>query len=544
MRIKNLSVVNFRSLRDLTMDNLGNLNILVGKNSAGKSNILEAIDVFLRGISPVLGEQDASIPDYIWSRQDALSEISFVFEFEFEKGDLKFSSEFIEAVPALRKENHKVVIAKRLSKSPKMAWHLVTLSINDLIICHEGQVEQGEISANLTYASIGQEVLKQIAGIVSNTYGLIGFNRLTASSTPTPGQRVPAIPQDTIQSIIQIESTGEPEKDDLSYELTRQFGEICPDNELLVTGSSVRVREGSTRIQLPLLGVGTQTMIGLIHDLLDVKGITLIEEPEIHLHADFQRKAFRRFREISEKHQVFITTHSTTFLDECDYDEVWYINKTDGTTTARITKGLGDLREVALDLGIRPSDVLMANNVLLVEGWTEKIVLPRWAKQLGKSLRPPRVNVVQMGGAGKGRYHLSLWNQLVKDIGIPVFILLDGDDIARKEAQKLKRKKTIPSTRIHNLSKSTIEDYYPSNMVVEGLSSIFSLNQNQEQSLRKLLKKTNRVNAIKHFINKHSLTYSGNWKIALAEFVTERTTAQDLAQEIKDVILRMDDVFQ
>lgn len=48
MRIESLWAKGFRSLRDVRVDGLGAFNVLYGANGAGKSNILEAIQVFFR----------------------------------------------------------------------------------------------------------------------------------------------------------------------------------------------------------------------------------------------------------------------------------------------------------------------------------------------------------------------------------------------------------------------------------------------------------------------------------------------------------------
>ena len=45
MRIKKIIIENFKSIDHLEITDLSNLNIFIGKNDAGKSNILDAIDI-------------------------------------------------------------------------------------------------------------------------------------------------------------------------------------------------------------------------------------------------------------------------------------------------------------------------------------------------------------------------------------------------------------------------------------------------------------------------------------------------------------------
>ncbi|OGT59615.1 MAG: hypothetical protein A3E85_04670 [Gammaproteobacteria bacterium RIFCSPHIGHO2_12_FULL_45_12] len=45
MNIKSVSIKNFKGIEDVKLNNCSPINILVGKNNAGKSSILHAIDM-------------------------------------------------------------------------------------------------------------------------------------------------------------------------------------------------------------------------------------------------------------------------------------------------------------------------------------------------------------------------------------------------------------------------------------------------------------------------------------------------------------------
>ena len=44
--LKRLTIGSYRGLRKLTMENLGQINIIIGENNSGKTSILEAIQLF------------------------------------------------------------------------------------------------------------------------------------------------------------------------------------------------------------------------------------------------------------------------------------------------------------------------------------------------------------------------------------------------------------------------------------------------------------------------------------------------------------------
>ena len=62
MKVSSFKVENYRSLKAINLEKLGNLNILLGKNSSGKSNVLEAMNLFFgrvragKGTTPGLNE--------------------------------------------------------------------------------------------------------------------------------------------------------------------------------------------------------------------------------------------------------------------------------------------------------------------------------------------------------------------------------------------------------------------------------------------------------------------------------------------------------
>ena len=51
---KRVRIQNFRGLRDLTIDDLGRVNLIVGENGAGKTSLLEALYLFQGAGSPAL----------------------------------------------------------------------------------------------------------------------------------------------------------------------------------------------------------------------------------------------------------------------------------------------------------------------------------------------------------------------------------------------------------------------------------------------------------------------------------------------------------
>jgi putative ATP-dependent endonuclease of OLD family len=75
-------------------------------------------------------------------------------------------------------------------------------------------------------------------------------------------------------------------------------------------------------------GSGIKEALRLILDLeFSEAKIVIGEEPEIHLHYSLEKTIFNYLSQISKEKQVFITTHSTGFIDTCNFSSVMLVKK-------------------------------------------------------------------------------------------------------------------------------------------------------------------------------------------------------------------------
>ncbi|MFH4562008.1 AAA family ATPase [Vibrio diabolicus] len=126
------------------------------------------------------------------------------------------------------------------------------------------------------------------------------------------------------------------------------------------------------------LGDGIQAMIALtVRPFMEKEPtIFFIEEPEKNLHAGMQRALIEAFRACPQ-HMFFFTTQSNHFVDltlEADDLNLISVKKTvaqDGKATS-IVQSQANNNEVLKDLGVLASSVLLANCSIWVEGITDK----------------------------------------------------------------------------------------------------------------------------------------------------------------------------
>jgi putative ATP-dependent endonuclease of OLD family len=85
-------------------------------------------------------------------------------------------------------------------------------------------------------------------------------------------------------------------------------------------------------------GSGIKEALRLLLDVELVKPtIMLIEEPEIHLHPGLDTSMRHYLKQQSELSQMFLTTHSTHFIDSGEYSAIYFVTNKAATTVTLLS---------------------------------------------------------------------------------------------------------------------------------------------------------------------------------------------------------------
>lgn len=117
----------------------------------------------------------------------------------------------------------------------------------------------------------------------------------------------------------------------------------------------------------------------------------IFEEPELYLHPQAQKSLFDSFVDLSENgNQVILCTHSSGLIDVERYKSIYIVTKKEESAGSKIKQCTEDLyegdarKDFNLSYWINPDrgELFFATKVVLVEGATDKTIIPVIAKGL------------------------------------------------------------------------------------------------------------------------------------------------------------------
>lgn len=401
MKLTGLGFGNFRSIgsEPIFVDLSKKINVLIGANNSGKSNVIRALDFVAKDKnkkkSP--GELDA---------HGRNPENAFILTVRgaIEQEDTVLASHFssIETSYRFNGENSEIVCNPLESLDfPQFApvfQGYIGRRIMSTTPAHQLKQHQEEVCLALVGKLLEQLpdvfIIPAIRRISQE--GKYDFDGSGAVEALFKWQ-TPDIGEDALKKrFLQIQ------------ELLARLLKI-PKIKLEVpsTKDKIIVSNGTLRLPLESYGTGVHELIVLAIDVYSKdNAIFCIEEPEIHLHARLQ-KEFLRFLLDETNNRYVLSTHSHALMGPSTEINIVHVWQESGASKGRIVETDSNSLDVLKDLGVNASDLLQANCVIWVEGPSDRIYLKRWLELMAPDLREG-IDYVIMFYGGRLLSHVTM----------------------------------------------------------------------------------------------------------------------------------------
>lgn len=190
-----------------------------------------------------------------------------------------------------------------------------------------------------------------------------------------------------------------------------------------------------------LNGSGIREALRLILDReFERPEVLLVEEPEVHLHPALEIAIMQYLKEVSEDCQIFLTTHSTNFLDAGSLRNIYLIRK-DQSTSAQHMDVIDAETAIPEELGLRLSSLFMFDRLAFVEGPSDEQILRIFASTLGISFGQAALGFVTTGGARNfTHYATTATLSFLKKRNVRTVFIIDRDERDVADVESLQKR--------------------------------------------------------------------------------------------------------
>ena len=235
--------------------------------------------------------------------------------------------------------------------------------------------------------------------------------------------------------------------------------------ELLEGNTTVFYNRGDNRLPENYNGLGYMNLINMIFEI-EIKiqefkkskeekpsdiNLLFIEEPEAHTHPQMQYVFIKNIKNLlkdgvkrddgeNRKLQYIITTHSSHIVADSNFDDIKYVmSNNEGNIIAKnISQLIEEYKEdnkqyqfLKQYLTISRAEIFFADKAILIEGDTERILMPTFMKKVdiednSTSVLPllsQNISIIEVGAYSK------IFDKFISFLGIKTLIITDIDSI-------------------------------------------------------------------------------------------------------------------
>jgi hypothetical protein len=539
MLIKRLTVRDYRSLKEINIENLTNFNVFVGANDSGKSNILKAIDLFFNWCDSkdIKGLIQSGLSTSALSFSGRTENVAFFHGQKPGKVELTAHLAIDEKMKSLLPESFVMhhlkgqeftvptvtsASPRELTANPSDTKEILRKSLGDEIIVSEeiksdGNTMEGNVSwitwgdlyvlrpteeklrwldsqdgKQYTYrqsASGPQSPVSKLIEALRSTYVLVPAVReligekKTVASALSDGKNVPS-------QYLRYEKDVSVNKQDTYRRVRGYVSNLFPEYENTASMTNEKTEQVDVHFQgfpSASVGDGVKNAFLICFDVGSHLGsICGIEEPEIHFHPAKQRQLHRFLVERSLETQIFVTTHSPTISSMTRLTDLRLVTIDPAERITDIKPVDSEtVSDVIRELGVRPSDFFDYDVIAFVEGPADVGVF----EEIANKIRPGHsASFFSTDGWTNMQYYANVDVLASKRFTVLPFLIFDGDtknlQRNKKTMEYLMKKISLPTNQVVTLTKNSIEDYI---LVPRAIREAFPELQADENEINKFL---------------------------------------------------------
>lgn len=422
MWLKRLEVKNFRSLENVKLDFTPGVNVLIGENGTGKTNLMKAVLKILGPSYP--GAGSFSYLDHYLCDESRAIEMLLTFDDDGQEREIAWGEDNRGKLRLMGDGG------SYLNSEQREAFCPLHIPPNREVTELPGSSKWTPIGRIIGRLSERLEGDKKLRGAfdakVKELHGVLetskDYTEFKAGMKKHAGEQL-----GTRGTSIEVE-----------------LGLLDPRRILKTLQIFEQNHAGQFNVADGGQGVQSSVTMAALRAFSEVAGgslFILADEPEAYLHPLAQRAMYEVFNEIAATGtQIILTTHSPHFIprdNPAGLHKVWMhegrtkvvpfdIEALKLLKAARGIKGAtpeGVSARLSRMLTVDVREGLFARTVVLCEGESEALSLGIWAQKEGIDLAGDGVAIV----ASQGKFSMIDLAEFYKVLNIPVFVLFDSD---------------------------------------------------------------------------------------------------------------------
>lgn len=462
MHLSRLHISKFRVFNDITLYFKNGINILIGENNSGKTAIIDALRICFGCGKPdnyiYIQESDLHVNPQDPNESNTTIQFDLIFEFGAAAIERECFYDFISQdkedptkqtiqlhLKFIQENNSKKKYFKRIIwggdnegqqvpfESLQEIFYTYLSPLRDAVSClrpYSYDNKTSQLFNQITKYDKGEETIElneeKKKFLAKNLYHVFEDEASDWKHILTAGKcKVNA----------HLEGTGITRKHpniEMNY-VGRKFSDVvrgielkCPVYKTIEDGQEQRYFElyqnGLGENNLIFTSVVLGDLINRCEDhALEIYNALLVEEPEAHLHPQYQNTFFEYLNELQSKGlQVFVTSHSPTITAKSWVENISVLQRKQSSIQSFSFDELSEddypkesKRHLRKFLDTTKAQLFFANGVLLVEGVAEAIIIPILAKKFLTEkidLCKSGIELVNIGGVAFNHFGLLFNN--------------------------------------------------------------------------------------------------------------------------------------